>query len=207
VKKVSVFLNDYQFLVNPSDIQVTRKPKDVEIETARGVIIQYNPDFLEEPISIQISGKAGEEQVKSIGNIYQQYLNDRKPIRYVCNYYLQNWNIRPTQWNHTRSTRYYGLVNYTFNAKVVEVFYDYGRQVKATGQTQAEREVTYTVKAGDTLWLIAQQFYGDGSQWVYIAQYAKNQGKISENGSVTPGTVLYIPMLTSGGGAPKFSTR
>lgn len=204
MKLVSIFLNDYQFYVNPHDIQVIRKPRETEVETATGVVIQFNPNFKEEPIGLTISGRCNENQLKSIGNIFQQYLNDHKPIKYVCNYYLQNWNIRPTQWTHTRATRYTGgWVEYTFTAKVVEVSYDYGRQVLTPIANPWEKETTYTVKVGDTLWLIAQNFYGDGAKWTLIANYSKNQGKINENGSVNPGTVLYIPFQSLAGGSAR----
>ncbi|MGV0104714.1 LysM peptidoglycan-binding domain-containing protein [Nostoc sp. DSM 114167] len=47
----------------------------------------------------------------------------------------------------------------------------------------------YTVKAGDTLFSIAQQFYKDGNLWGKISTANHN---LNPN-SLQPGTVLQIP--------------
>ena len=51
---------------------------------------------------------------------------------------------------------------------------------------------TYTVKAGDTLWSIAQHFYGNGEEWQKI--YAANKQVIgSDSNTLRAGMVLRIP--------------
>ncbi|GIG56352.1 putative mannose-specific lectin precursor [Longispora fulva] len=48
---------------------------------------------------------------------------------------------------------------------------------------------TYTVQSGDTLWGIAEQFYGDGNRYMEIA----NANGISNPDLINPGQVLTIP--------------
>ncbi|WP_413160056.1 LysM peptidoglycan-binding domain-containing protein [Capilliphycus salinus ALCB114379] len=52
--------------------------------------------------------------------------------------------------------------------------------------------VIKTVKAGDTLFKIAEQFYGDGNLWTKIA--AANGDMLPEN--VKPGQYITIPSLS-----------
>ena len=52
-------------------------------------------------------------------------------------------------------------------------------------------DVFYTVVAGDTLGSIAQQFFGDSSQWTVI--FEANQDQISNPDLIFPGQVLRIP--------------
>jgi LysM repeat protein len=50
---------------------------------------------------------------------------------------------------------------------------------------------TYTVQKGDSLWKIAKQFYGDGSQYTKI--YNANTGTLSDPNKIYTGQVLAIP--------------
>ena len=50
---------------------------------------------------------------------------------------------------------------------------------------------TYTVQAGDTLYGIAQRYYGDGSYWSGL--YQANQSEISNPDLISVGQVLAIP--------------
>ncbi len=57
---------------------------------------------------------------------------------------------------------------------------------------------TYTVQTGDTLWTIAERFYGDGADWATIAQ--ANLGDLMDDGwrftdpnLIVPGWVLTLP--------------
>lgn len=50
---------------------------------------------------------------------------------------------------------------------------------------------TYTVVKGDSLWKIAKQFYGNGSQYTKI--YNANTGTLSDPNKIYPGQVLTIP--------------
>ena len=50
---------------------------------------------------------------------------------------------------------------------------------------------TYTVKAGDSLWKIAKQFYGNGASYSKIS--GSNSDKIKNPNLIYPGQVLTIP--------------
>jgi nucleoid-associated protein YgaU len=50
---------------------------------------------------------------------------------------------------------------------------------------------TYTVQSGDTLWAIAEQFYGKGNLWPRI--HEANRAQIEDPDLIQPGWVLTIP--------------
>ena len=54
---------------------------------------------------------------------------------------------------------------------------------------RTEKQTTYTVREGDSLWTIAEQVYKDGYQWTKIAE----QNKISNPDAIETGTKLVIP--------------
>lgn len=59
-------------------------------------------------------------------------------------------------------------------------------------RTAPKQDTTYTVKSGDSLWKIAQQLYGKGSD--YTRLYEANKGLVGSNPSlIYPGQVLTIP--------------
>ena len=69
-------------------------------------------------------------------------------------------------------------------------------ETSAEPETPAEPEApagstTYVVVAGDSLWRIAQQFYGTGTQWPVI--YEANRDAIQDPGMIWVGQELNIP--------------
>jgi nucleoid-associated protein YgaU len=50
---------------------------------------------------------------------------------------------------------------------------------------------TYTVERGDTLWDIAEEYYGNGSEWPRIAR--ANGLPTRGDPIIRPGQELYIP--------------
>jgi nucleoid-associated protein YgaU len=53
------------------------------------------------------------------------------------------------------------------------------------------QETSYTVKSGDTLWIIAQHFYNDGTKWKLI--HDANRSKIANPNNLKVGMNLVIP--------------
>ncbi len=74
---------------------------------------------------------------------------------------------------------------------------------KKAPTADAATETTYKVSSGDTLWKIADKFYGDGEKWKVI--YEANKDKLSSPGSIVPGQELVIP--ASGGSSPDKSSK
>lgn len=62
-------------------------------------------------------------------------------------------------------------------------------ETAASTQKMDSQEITYIVKTGDYLWKISQEVYGDGYQWIKIAE-ANNLQKPSV---IHTGNVLRIP--------------
>jgi LysM repeat protein len=62
---------------------------------------------------------------------------------------------------------------------------------EAPAEAPSPAPQTYTVEAGDSLWAIAERFYGDGSQWGKILE--ANRGQIENPDMIQPGQVLTIP--------------
>ena len=57
----------------------------------------------------------------------------------------------------------------------------------------AAEEETYTVKAGDCLWKIAEKAYGNGADWTKI--YDANSNQIDNPNLIYPGQVFVIPAI------------
>lgn len=55
----------------------------------------------------------------------------------------------------------------------------------------APAERTYTVEAGDSLWAIAEKFYGSGNDWSRI--FEANSDQIANPDAIQPGQTLRIP--------------
>ena len=53
----------------------------------------------------------------------------------------------------------------------------------------------YHVQPGDSLFSIAQRFYGDGIQWQQIYDYCNSQVIGQDPNLIRPGEVLYIPAI------------
>ena len=74
-----------------------------------------------------------------------------------------------------------------------------GDQTSRDESTGAAQERTYTVQPGDTLWGIAQKYYGAGAEYKRLA--TANSGQIQNPNLIYPGQVLTIPPKDSLPGA------
>lgn len=87
-----------------------------------------------------------------------------------------------------------GTGNYTNSSVSNAVSMKHKKAVKTSTKAKASSRSskTYTVKSGDSLFSIAQHFYGNGNDYMKI--YNANKGKIGSNPSlIHAGTVLTIP--------------
>lgn len=62
---------------------------------------------------------------------------------------------------------------------------------------ETAEERTYVVQKGDTLWAIAERFYGEGREWRRI--YEANEDRIEDPDLIQPGWELTIPTKETGG--------
>jgi len=69
---------------------------------------------------------------------------------------------------------------------------------------QPASQATYTVQPGDTLFGIAQQFLGSGSQWPQV--YQENSSQISDPNLIYPGQVLDVGQSASTSADPSSSS-
>ena len=60
-------------------------------------------------------------------------------------------------------------------------------------ETVQEEQGSYTVKSGDTLWIIAETVYGDGSKYSKI--FDANNDLLEHPDQIFPGQKLLIPDL------------
>src|SRR5260221_6398692 len=54
-------------------------------------------------------------------------------------------------------------------------------------------EESYKIQDGETLWSIADKFYGDGFKWTYIA----SRNNIQDATNISSGRILFVPPLSS----------
>lgn len=82
-----------------------------------------------------------------------------------------------------------------YGTKVITVNKDSNTAVITEERTPSANEpqtgTTYTVREGDSLWMIAKQFYGSGAKSKQI--YDSNSDQISDPNLIYPGQVLVIP--------------
>ncbi len=81
-------------------------------------------------------------------------------------------------------------------AFTLKEYRSFGAVFKDSGTSERQTEnapsaSSYTVAGGDSLWLIAKKYYGDGSKWREI--YEANKNTIADPNKIRSGMVLNIP--------------
>lgn len=62
-----------------------------------------------------------------------------------------------------------------------------------TASADVSSEQSYKIQDGETLWSIADKFYGDGFKWTYLA----SRNNIQDVANIQNGKIIFIPPLTS----------
>ena len=87
-----------------------------------------------------------------------------------------------------------GVIDPNATYRKVKQWVDPKNYFNFTGQPVApttEAQGNYTVRRGDTLWGIAQKYYGKGTDWPRI--YEANKTSIKDPSRIYPGQILIIP--------------
>ena len=143
------------------------------------------------------SNNAGRKAPLTCVNQLDSWRNSGKPVRVIITDLLNmEATIESFTWGERDAT---GDIYYTLALK------EYKR-IKTSktsgGGTETTRETrdpaggsgkTYTVKAGDCLWAIAQRFYGDGSQYTKIRDANSDLFSKRSPNMIYAGDVLKIP--------------
>ena len=79
----------------------------------------------------------------------------------------------------------------TVNSALAQSSKAQAQAASAAGGTAAGGMQTYTVKAGDSLSKISEQFYGTSGQYMRI--FEANRDKLTDANKIQPGQVLKIP--------------
>jgi hypothetical protein len=142
------------------------------------------------------SNNSGRKEPSAYVDIIEGWKASREPIRVIVTGVLNmECSIESFIWGERDATRdiYYDLRLKEYKRpKIVAVTKD------PTATTSSARPVkpastgkTYTVKAGDSLWKIAKQMYGNGAQYNKI--FEANKDKIKNPNLIYAGQTFKIP--------------
>lgn len=62
-----------------------------------------------------------------------------------------------------------------------------------TAKADTESEQSYKIQDGETLWSVAEKFYGTGFDWTYVA----SRNNILDSSNIPTGKILFIPPISS----------
>lgn len=213
------FLGDIHFPVTPEsfEIKTGSKNKTVDLLTGEDINILGAPALKE----IRFKALLPETEYPFC-NYYGGFISGREIMRRIERMKRDKETVQFIVFRH-RGLKYLGHVNLAVNVegfsveesaeqgydKVLEItlkeyrYYAtrvYTENADGTLYTAAAKQensgaggTTVTVKSGDTLWDIAQRYYGDGS--LYTKIYEANKGQISDPRVVKIGQELVLPKI------------
>ena len=203
-----------QLPVNPENIEINNDSSNEEVETVS--IGKVNNIGLEGLRSLSIKSffpkkYNGELYINTSGQFedsdfyiefFENIKKEREPFRLIITELNINFLVAIESFNITYS---YGTddVDYELNLKefkntIIKTLNSNlnNNSFNLNSNRLVERNIpkTYIVKKGDSLWLIARMFLGDGNRWREIYLYNNNRNIIGGNPNlILPGQVLSIP--------------
>lgn len=138
-------------------------------------------------------------------NLFKTWRGNKYPVRFIARngitkdintlVLIEECNVSETAGEEGDKYFSFKLLEYReFGYKTV-VTTQTGSAAKATNAPTTTKNPkaskTYTVKSGDSLWVIAKKFYGNGAKYTMI--YNSNKSKIKNPNLIYPGQVLTIP--------------
>lgn len=144
------------------------------------------------------SGSGVAEPQQQLGTLKQKYQSvltfmEQQQVR-VQNLHVENGKLvvratAPSEDVKNRIWNQIKLVDASYSDLSADITVAPGQGGPACGTTAPAR--TYTVKSGDTLSKISQEFYGDANKYKRI--FEANRDQLSDPDKIKPGQTLKIP--------------
>lgn len=183
-------LNSYYIFVIDEDVKRGVSISEHPVESG----LDITDNVKRNPKVISISGQIVGNNAAAIRDKIEALHQKGQFVKYVGQNILNKALITDFDTSHPNTI--YGGCAFTMEIKEVRIAKSPLVTKKATVQKQVTKNSnggtrTYTVKRGDTLWGIANKYYGSGAKYPTI--YNANRDKISDPNLIHIGWVLVIP--------------
>lgn len=195
------------FPVNPPTIGATtsRNYEDIILASGNEKTVMGGKNLQTFSFSSFIPYRSAYYQNNMMGYVYpkeviakiEKWLEDKTVLQFQVTKTLINKpiTIRNFEWNEN----HVGDIDYSIELKEYQPVTVKMSDTTAVSQpaqerpeSQEDKPSTHTVTNGDTLWILAKKYFGDGSQYTRI--YETNKTVIGANPNlIKPGQVLVIP--------------